>query len=176
MAFSEPQKIIDQCGIQVGQVIADFGAGSGFYVIPASKALMATGKVYAIDVQKDILVTIQNNCRKENLENVDVIWGDVEQIGGTKLKDSSVDLVIVCNLLFQIEDKRSMLAEAKRILVGGGRILVVDWEDSFGGIGPHKDQVVKKDSCVSLFEGNGFSKDREVEAGSHHYGMIFKKM
>jgi arsenite methyltransferase len=176
MAFSEPKKIVDQCGVQVGQIIADFGAGSGFYVLESARALMSTGKVYAIDVQKDILSKIESEARKENLSNVDVIWGDVEKLGGTKLKDSSIDLVLVCNLLFQVQDKKSLFAEAKRILVSGGRMLVVDWEDSFGGIGPHRDQVVTKEDCVELFEMNGFAKERDINAGSHHYGFVFKKL
>jgi len=174
--FCDPKKILDQCGIQVGQVIADFGSGSGVYCIEASKALMSTGKVYAIDVQKDVLVRLQNDARSQNLSNTDIVCGDVEKVGGTKIREASVDLVFMCTILFQLEDKKSALLEAKRILVPGGRVLVVDWTDSFGGIGPHKNDVVSKEKVCDLFEKAGFSQEREISAGSHHYGFIFKKM
>ena len=174
--FSDPKKNIDQCGIQSGMIIADLGAGSGFYSIEAGKALGGTGKVYAIDVQKDLLVRIANQAHAENLTNVDVVWGDIEKINGTKIADSSIDLCLLCNILFQLEDKKSCLSEIKRVLVPGGRVLVVDWLESFGGIGPHKDQVVSKESALSLCKSAGFAKDREISAGEHHYGMIFKKM
>lgn len=157
-------------------IIADFGAGSGFYTIEAAKALAGTGKVYAIDAQKDLLVRIKNDAAKENLSNVEVIWGDIEKVGGTNIADGTVSLGLLCNVLFQLEDKKSCLAELKRILIPGGRALVVDWADSFGGIGPHINNVITKESAEELFEGAGFAKDREISAGSHHYGFIFKKM
>lgn len=176
VSFSDPKKNIDQCGIQAGMIIADLGAGSGFYTLEAAKALGSTGKVYAVDAQKDLLSRIKNNATKEGLYNVEVIWGDIEKLGGTNIKDNSIDLIMVCNVLFQLTDKKGVAAEIKRILASGGRVLVVDWTDSFGGIGPHKDHVFPKESAEDLFEGNGFSKDREIQAGGHHYGFIYKKL
>lgn len=175
-AFSDPKKNIDQCGIQAGMLIADLGAGSGFYTLEAARALGATGQVYAVDAQKDLLARLKNNAQKEGLYNVEVLWGDVEKLGGTHIKDNSVDLVLVCNVMFQITDKKGVLAEIKRILASGGRVLVVDWTDSFGGIGPRRDHLFSKVDAEALFEAQGFSKDREIEAGSHHFGFIYKKL
>jgi ubiquinone/menaquinone biosynthesis C-methylase UbiE len=174
--FSDPKQIIEQCGIQAGMVIADFGSGSGFYTLEVGKALGGTGKVYAIDVQKDLLVRLQGNARKENLTNIDVIWGDIEKPSGTKIADSTVDLVLLCTILFQVEDKKGCINEVKRLLVPGGRALIVDWAESFGGIGPQTKNVFSKDMAEDLFESMGFSKDREIKAGAHHYGFIYKKM
>lgn len=174
--FSEPTKIIEQCGIQAGQEIADLGSGSGFYSLAAGRALMATGKVYAIDVQKDLLSKLKNQATKEGIYNLEVVWGDIEKPNGTKLRDSSVDLTMLCNVLFQIENKPGIIKEIKRILKPGGRTLLVDWGDSFGGIGPHAGSVVKKDVARDMFEKAGFHVDREIQAGSQHYGFIFKKL
>ena len=174
--FSDPQKNIEQCGIQVGMEIADLGAGSGFYTMSAAKALIATGRVYAIDAQKDLLTKIKNNAVREGLYHVEVIWGDIEKVGGTHLRDASIDLALICNVLFQLENKQSAVAEIKRILKPAGRVLVVDWADSFGGIGPKPDVVVKKETVLEMMEKNGFHMDREISAGSHHYGIIFKKL
>ncbi len=174
--FSDPVKNIEQCGIQVGMDIADLGVGSGAYAIAASRALMSTGKVYAIDVQKELLAKLKNNSSHDGLHNIEVIWGDVEKMGGTKLRDYSVDLVLLCNIIFQLEDKTNITKEVKRILKPGGRVLVVDWEGSFGGIGPKIEDVVDKKTAQTMFEKGGFHLDREISAGSHHYGMIFKKL
>lgn len=174
--FSDPKKNVEQCGIQAGMVIADFGSGSGFYSIEAAKALGGTGRVYAIDVQKDLLVRLHTHAHAEHIHNIDVIWGDIEHVGGTKIADGKIDLVFMCNILFQVQDKKSCVTEAKRLLVPGGRIVVVDWAESFGGIGPHTDQIVSKESALSLFESLGFSKEREISGGAHHYGIIFKKL
>ncbi len=174
--FSDPQKIMESCGIQAGMEIADFGAGSGFYTIAAARALIATGRVYAIDVQKDLLVKIRNQAISQGLYNVEIIWGDVEKPSGTHLADASIDLVFLTNILFQLEQKQAVLDEIKRILRPNGRVLVVDWNDSFGGIGPAPEKVFLKKDAQEMFEKNGFHLDREIVAGPHHYGLIFKKL
>ena len=174
--FSDPQKNIEQCGIQVGMEIADLGSGSGFYTMTAAKALFSTGRVYAVDVQKDLLTKIKNSAIREGLHNVEVIWGDIEKPNGTHLRDGSIDLCLICNILFQVENKRSTIDEIKRILKPGGLVLVVDWADSFGGIGPKPDAVVKKEVVLDMMEKSGFHMDREISAGAHHYGIIFKKL
>ncbi len=174
--FSDPVKNIEKCNIQPGMDIADLGVGSGFYTIAAAKALHATGRVYAIDAQKELLSKLKNEATRQGLYNIEVIWGDIEKVNGTKLRDSSIDLGLLCNVLFQLENKENIINEVKRILKPNGRLLVVDWTDSFGGIGPKPNMIVKKDIVVSRFEKGGFHLDKEISAGAHHYGLIFKKL
>jgi len=174
--FSDPIKNVESTSIQAGMEIADFGSGSGHYTLAAAKALMSTGRVYAIDINKDLLTKLKNHASREGLYNVEVIWGDIEKPNDTKLRDGSVDLVFLSNILFQVPDKDAVIKEAKRILKPNGRVLLIDWADSFGGIGPTPKMVVTKASASAMFEKAGFHMDREVDAGSHHYGFIYKKL
>ena len=176
--FSDPYKIIAECGIQAGMDIADFGSGSGFYSIASAKALMSTGRVYSIDAQKDLLTKLKNSAVKEGIYNIEVIWGDIEKLNGTKLRDGSIDLILICNLFFMLEDKETTVKEAKRILKPGGKVVFVDWLDSFGGIGPRQKSIFKKDKAVPFFEKMGFHMEKDITdySGAHHYGFIFKKM
>lgn len=174
--FSDPVKNIEQLRIQPGQDIADLGAGSGFYTLAAAKSLSATGRVYAIDVQKELLSKLKNEATKQGLYNIEVIWGDIEKPNGTKLRDSSVNLAMLCNILFQLENKENIIIEVKRILKPNGRLLVVDWLDSFGGTGPKPNMIVKKEPITAKFEKAGFHLEKEISAGGHHYGLIFKKL
>jgi ubiquinone/menaquinone biosynthesis C-methylase UbiE len=174
--FSDPVKNVDQCGIVPGMDIADLGSGSGLYSLEASRHLMSTGRVYAIDIQKDLLSKLKNEATRQGLYNLEVIWGDIEKINGTKLRDGSIDLAFLSNILFQLEKKEDIVNEVKRILKPGGKILVVDWEDSFGGIGPKPNDVVKKETVMEMFEKQGFHLDKEIKAGAHHYGLIYKKL
>lgn len=173
--FSNPEKIIEQIGIEAGMEIADLGTGSGFYAIAVGKTLHATGKVYAVDAQKELLTKLKNHAVREKVHNIEVIWGDIEKSGGTHLRDNTIDLALVCNVLFQVSDRLAVIQEAKRILKPEGRLLVVDWSDSFGGIGPKSDMVFKKDAAVALLQKEGFKPAGEISAGSHHYGIIGKK-
>jgi len=175
VAFSDPQKIIGLIGLKHGEHVADLGSGSGFYSLFAAKAVGPQGRIYAIDVQKDLLGKLKSELQRQHATNVDVIEGDVERVGGTALKAGSVTTAIAANLLFQIEDKENFVLEVKRILGPGGRIVVVDWSDSFGGIGPAKEAIYPLDKAIQLFEKAGFADAEILLAGDHHYGFVMRK-
>jgi len=170
--FSDPQKNIAQFGIGHGMKVADLGAGSGFYTFEAAKAAGSSGRVYAVEVQKDLLEKVKNAAHQMRLSNVEVLWGDIESIGGTKLRDLSVDRVIISNVLFQVQHKDNLCLEVKRILKPGGKVLVVDWSEATP-LSPKT--IVTQNSAMMLFEKAGFAFDSSIKAGDHHYGLIFKK-
>jgi ubiquinone/menaquinone biosynthesis C-methylase UbiE len=134
MAFVTPENTIESLRIQQGEKIADFGGGSGAYTISALRTLRGSGKVYAIDLNKELLQKVVNEAQHINLPNVEAVWADVEVPHSTNLHDMSIDSVIFSNLLFQLDDRKSALQEARRILKPKGMMLVVDWTDSFGGM------------------------------------------
>jgi ubiquinone/menaquinone biosynthesis C-methylase UbiE len=173
--FADPVKILQNFGLADAMVVADFGAGSGFYSVAAAK-MAPNGKVYAIEVQKDFLPTIKLKAQTEGLKNIECIWGDIEKIGGTKIGDKVADVVIISNVLFMAENKKKLLEEAHRILKSDGRVLFIDWSDSSSSLGPTKDRTVDPKKARQMFEIDKFVFDRNIDAGEHHYGMIFKKI
>ena len=173
--FSDPEKNISQFALASGMKVADFGSGSGFYSMAAAKAIQPGGQVFAIDIQKDLLQKLKNGAKQNNLHNINIVWADLEHLGGTKLRENSMDAVIAANLLFQIENKDALCLEIKRILRPLGRVLIVDWAGSFGSIGPVESDVIPKEKMISFFEDHGLKLDREISAGAQHYGLIFRK-
>lgn len=173
--FADPENNIKQFKLGEGMIVADLGSGSGFYTLAAARAVGGNGKVYAVDVQKELLSRVKNDAIKEHLSNVEVIWGNIEKIGGTKLSEQSVDAVIVSNTLFQLQDKKTFAEEVRRILKPEGKILVIDWSESFGGLGPDPMHIVSADSVKNLFEQAGFTTEESIPAGANHYGIIFRK-
>ncbi len=172
--FSDPVKNLKAFDLREDMVVADLGAGSGFYALPAA-SMVPKGKVYAVDIQRDFLTTIRNRAVETHLDNLEILWGDVEKLGGTKLGDSVVDAVIASSILFQVEDKEKFIQEARRILKPSGKLLLIDWSDSSSGIGAGFKKIVPKGEARALFEQGGFSWSRDIPAGEHHYGMIFSK-
>jgi ubiquinone/menaquinone biosynthesis C-methylase UbiE len=173
--FAEPDANIAQLGLQENEVVADFGAGSGAYTVAAAKALHGTGRVYAVEIQKDLLTRMQNTARSSALGNIQVVWGNIEKRGGTKLPDNSLDVVILSNVLFQTDDKKATFEEVRRVLRPGGRLLLVDWTASFGNLGPVPDHIFTEVAARALAAEAVFLFDKVINAGNYHYGLIFRK-
>ena len=170
--FTDPIKNLKTLQIRDNDIVADLGAGTGFYAVPAGK-LAPRGKVYAVELQKDYLLAIQRKTQDARLSNVELISGDVEKIGGTKLGDGIADKAICSNILFQVEDKEQFIEETRRILKPGGKVLLVDWaEHSLFG----KRGAISSDRARAMFEKKGFVFEREIDAGAHNYGMILNKL
>ena len=172
--FSDPEKNIAQLELREGDHVADLGAGVGFYSAAAGQVVGASGQVYAVEVQKDLLDRLEHDMRHRGVHNVKVVWGDIEHVKGTRLRDSSMDAVLICNVLFQVEDRAGMLEEIQRIAKPGAKILVIDWSESFGGMGPRPEAVLPVIEAKSLFERAGFIFEKDIQAGEHHYGFIVK--
>lgn len=172
--FADPVSNLKQFGLREDMIVADLGAGTGFYAITAGR-MVPRGKVYAVEVQKDFLPTIKNKAKDARVNNVECLWGDIEKIGGTKIKDQVIDAVIASDVFSQVESKEKFTEEVKRILKPGGKVLLIDWSDAFSGMGPNSKMLISKGTARATFESKGFVWDRDMNAGSHHYGMILVK-
>ena len=170
--FSDPLKNLKAFEIKETDIVADLGAGTGFYSILAAQ-IANKGKVYAVEISKDFLHTIINKVKENRLDNIECLWGDVEKLGGTKIGDKIVDKVIASNVLFQIGDKEKFILEIKRILKDGGEVLFIDWSTLSNVM--LRDLIVPKKQAQEMFEKNGFILEREIDAGAQNYGMIFRK-
>jgi ubiquinone/menaquinone biosynthesis C-methylase UbiE len=175
MQFVDPNIVCSQFHVRTGDAVADFGAGSGYFLSPLSAAVGHEGVVYAFDIQKNLVDSMGEHVRRNNLNNVRVLWVDLEESEGSTLGAAQLDVVTIINTLFQFEDKPAVLAETYRTLRSGGKLFVVEWSESFGNLGPEPGAVVPKESAQALVEQQGFVYEREFAAGEHHYGLAFRK-
>lgn len=173
--FLHPERITSYLDLRPGMIVADFGAGSGYFTIPAARRVGAEGKVYAIDIQPQALGVIRSKAALEHLLQVETVWADLERPRGSHLPDGAVDFVVIANILFQAEDKAALLAEAGRVLRPGGRMAILEWDEASFPAGPPAGLRVAKASAKRLAASAGFEPDKEFEAGSHHYGLLFRK-
>ncbi len=175
MAFADPKRNIEQFNLETGMEVADFGAGAGYLAVEAAEVVGKKGKVYVIDIQQELLTKSKHFAKEHHLDSIVFIRGDLEKEEGSTLEKESVDAVIISNLLFQVEKKDAVLLEALRILKPGGRLLLVDWRESFGGVGPQKEYVLPESEAKALAEKAGFSFIQNIDTGAYHYGLIFRK-
>jgi len=172
--FVMPEVVSTHFHIREGDTVADFGAGSGFFVKTLATLVGDEGTVHACEIQKNLVETIGEHVRRENLENVDVHWCDLEDENSSKLAEDSLDAGIIVNALFQFEEKGAAMREIKRVVRKGGKLFIIDWSESFGGLGPQPDQVISAADATALAEEHGFTFEREFDAGDHHYGLAFR--
>lgn len=173
--FVVPSVVVTHFHLREGDKVGDFGAGSGFFAEILSKQVGDEGKVYACEIQKELVEKIGNLVRSKGLDNVNPLWCDIEEMSGSKIADESLDAAILVNTLFQIEDKFTSISEISRTLRSGGKLFVIDWSESFGGLGPQPDQVVSEGDAKSVCESVGLVYERSYDAGDHHYGLAFRK-
>ncbi len=173
--FMAPAQTLSACNLQITDTVADFGAGSGF-MARAIAHLVPRGNVFAIEINRDLVARITHEAQEESITNLHPLWGDIEIRGGSKLGDESVDVVVCSNILFQLDDRQNTIKEASRVLKPGGRLLVVDWQESFGGLGPTPERVFNKQKAEELIGTLGFTKLSDtLPAGEHHYAILFRK-
>jgi ubiquinone/menaquinone biosynthesis C-methylase UbiE len=174
--FVDPAVIVSHFHIREGDTVADFGAGSGFYVELLAKKVGGQGRVYACEIQKELVEKIGTIARQKGLFSVHPLWCDLEQVKGVKIADGTLDVAVMINTLFQCEDKVTVLSEVARTLRSGGKFFIVDWSDSFGGLGPQPTEVLMPLQAQALAEENGFVYERSFDAGDHHYGLGFRRI
>ena len=168
--FLNPQTVLNELKIEGQMIAADFGSGSGGWAIPLAKRLKF-GKVYAIDILEEPLSALKSKAEIQRVYNIERVNSDVEK--GVKLPDFCCDLVLLTNLLFQVEDKKRVLTEAKRVLKKGGKILVVDWFPQ-APQGPEKGRV-SAEEVKEMAKDLNLKLEKEFQAGVFHYGLVFTK-
>ncbi len=168
--FLNPQEVLKQLKLKKEMVAVDFGCGSGGWALPLAKKI-EEGTIYAIDILEEPLSALKARVKLEKILNIEIVRADVEK--RTPLSSSSVDLVLMTDLLFECEDKKTVLEEGKRVLKPGGKILVVDWKID-AAIGPEGGRVSTEEVKKTAKDLN-LKLEKEFEAGIYHWGLIVVK-
>lgn len=169
--------ILNKVQVSDSMKVADLGCGaSGHFVFPAAKIVGKRGVIYAVDILKTILETIDRRIKQENLENVKTIWSNLEIFGATKIEVGSLDIAMLNNTLYQSHKRAEILRETIRMLKKGGKLIVVEWKSIASPIGPPIEERVKIDLLRAGAQKLGLKIEDEFEAGQYHYGIIFNKL
>lgn len=174
---SNPAQIVSSLGLTNGDFVADFGSGHGYYVIPLAQAVAPNGKVFAIDIQRHVLDVTRAKSKFKNIQGIEYMWADIEQSQGSKLKNDFVDLVLIANILHQTSRQQDIIKEAYRVLYPFARLALIEWKrgKETTPFGPPHELRIDKQAAINLCASQSFVVEREFDAGSHHYGILFAK-
>ena len=171
--FFDTSKILSKLSLMQDTVdVADFGCGYGTFTIPAAR--MIKGKVYASDIEPEMIKTVKRKAKQFHLTNVEAILRDFI-LEGSGLKNCSVDFIMLFNVL-HVENPINLLREAYRILRFGGRVGVIHWNyDAATPAGPPMDIRPKPEQLKQWAESVNFRIEQHFDLKPYHYGLVLRK-
>jgi ubiquinone/menaquinone biosynthesis C-methylase UbiE len=153
--------------------IADLSAGAGFFAIPLARNAGAGAKVWAIESDPVLSDKLRAALSQPDAPaNLEVVTGTPAH---TNLPDACCDLVLLADLWGRLENRDAVLAEAKRILKEGGRLVLIDWTtESPSPAAPPAEQRTSMHSAICALEMHSWSLDKAEQIGADGYLLIFE--
>lgn len=173
--FVEPKQVIRELNVGVGDTVADFGAGSGYFSFEFARAVGSEGLVYALDVLPSALEAITSRAKTLGLGNILAQRVNLERSNGSGLGTGSVDWVIVKDVLMQNKDKDIILREVQRILKPEGQAIIIEWHPAEGTMGPDQKTRIDPVELQNMIEESGLEVVDKPAVGGFHYAFIVKK-
>jgi len=168
----QPDKALDALKLTKGMVVADIGAGTGYMTLRMARRVGPAGKVYAVDVQPEMIRRLRANARNAGLENIETILGSD---GDPKLPAGKLDLALMVDVYHELQQPQAMLRALRAALKDDGRLVLLEYrkEDPAVPILPlHKMSV----AGVKLeLEAEGFRLEQTIETLPRQHILIFGK-
>ncbi|MQF48865.1 methyltransferase domain-containing protein [SAR202 cluster bacterium AC-647-N09_OGT_505m] len=167
----DPEHVISMIPLRPYHKVVDIGCGPGYFAVPLAK-YVNQGKLYALDIQKEMLETCRERISAIRLGNVEVL-----KCGQNKLpldKDS-VDGAFIAFVLHEATDKKGFLAEAERLLQRGGWLAVLEWYKKATEEGPPLKERVSEEEVKELGEKAGLRFVSQRDLNGKNYLMLFRK-
>ena len=169
--------ILTKAGLKQGMVVADLGCGSsGHFVYPASEMVGKTGRVYAVDIMRPVLETINKRKKQEAVNNIETVWSNIEVFNATKIESGSVDIALLINTLYQSHKRVEIIRETVRMMKKSGLLIIVEWKNVNLPFGPPVDERVNCNQLKKSAPKLGLEFKEEFFVGQYHYGLIFEKI
>jgi arsenite methyltransferase len=170
-AYQKPHEVITALKLKEGEVVADIGAGSGYFTFRLARHVGETGRVYAVDVGPDMIVHLNRRVRDLKMTNVVTILSAPDD---PLLMDASIDRFFICDTWHHIGDHPRYLALMKKMLKPGGQVVMIDFKKAQTPVGPPMEMRIDRDDLVREMDTNGFRVDAEHTFLPYQYFLVFK--
>ena len=164
-------KLLSLFPIVSHHIIADIGCGPGLFTVPIAK-MVFDGRVYALDVQQEMLDAVRESVQKVNLSNVEVMKSQERKL---PLEDESLDGVLAAFVLQEASSPRTLLKEAMRCLRKSGWLVVMEWDKREMDEGPPESQRIDIDEMQTMMEKVGFRFRERRDLNGKQYMILARK-
>jgi ubiquinone/menaquinone biosynthesis C-methylase UbiE len=163
--WQRPHEVITALKLRPDEVVADIGAGSGYFT---RRLARHAAKVYAVDIDAKLLERIA----KAGLKNVETVLASG---GDPKLPAGAVDTVFICDVLHHIEGRPAYYEKLKASLKPGGRVVIVDFHKRKLPVGPPESMKLSEEQVAQEFAAAGFQTAETHEFLPYQYFLVFKR-
>jgi ubiquinone/menaquinone biosynthesis C-methylase UbiE len=169
-AYQKPQEVMAALRIKNGEVIADIGAGSGYFTIRLSHHVGPTGRVYAVDINPEMIRHLHQRVRDMGLLNVSPILA----IADDPFLPQPVDRFLIVNVWHHVENPADYLALMKKHLKPGGQVVIIDFHKRELPVGPPPGMKIAREDLLRQMQAHGFQLEREHTFLPYQYFLIFR--
>jgi ubiquinone/menaquinone biosynthesis C-methylase UbiE len=155
IATQKIDAVLSRLALKPGMAVADIGAGSGLFSRPLAKAVAPSGKVYAVDIQQDLLDHINQRDKEEHITNIQTVLGEYDD---PKLPARNVDLAFINDVLHHIQHRAAYLKALGTYMKPDGRIAIIEMDKNDPKT-PHRNQpelLVAREEILKWMSDAGF--------------------
>jgi predicted methyltransferase len=171
-AWQQPGRVMDVLGIADGSVVADIGAGGGWFTVRLARRVGPQGMVYAEDVQRQMIDAIARRVQREGLRNVRTVLGTDDD---AKLPAEALDAAIMVDAYHEVQDRVGLLQSIGRALKPNGRLGIIDFRMDGGGPGPPLEERVEPEQIVADARAAGLRLVSREDFLPFQYLLIFAR-
>jgi len=170
--WQQPQRVMDSLGIYDGARVADIGAGGGWFTIRLSSRVGPNGRVYAEDIQPQMIESIRRRIVREGLTNVEPKLGTAAD----PQLPPNLNAVLMVDTYPQIREPIVVLQRIARSLAPNGKLGIVDFKlDGAGGPGPEIDERISPETIKEHAAAAGLKLLRHEKYLKYQYLLVFGK-
>jgi ubiquinone/menaquinone biosynthesis C-methylase UbiE len=169
----QPSKALELLGIEPGMSVADVGAGTGYMTLRIARRVGPEGKVYANDIQTEMLDKLNDKARREDLNNIETVLGSE---GDAKLPAGKMDLVLLVDVYHEFSRPQEMLQSIRRALKPDGRLVLVEYKKEDPTIPIRPDHKMSLNEIKVEVEAEGYKLDKVIDTLSRQHIVFFRKL
>ena len=169
-SYQKPHEVVMALNLREGETVADVGAGSGYFSFRFARHIGEKGRVYAVDINPDMIVHMNRRLRDLNLKNVVTILSAPDD---PLLPDASVDCFFLCDTWHHIENHAHYLALMKKMLKPGGQVVMIDFQKKELPVGPPLEMKISREDLIREMEANDFKTAAEHTFLPYQYFLVF---
>ena len=170
-AEEAPSKAVAALELRPGQIVADVGAGSGYYTMLLSEAVGPRGRVYATDIQPEMLALIKKKIEKGPVSNVELILGTPTE---SRLPDAGIDLALMVDVYHELAQPQAFLKSLKRALKPDGRLVLIEFRKESPWVPIREEHKMTIHEARLELEADGYRFERVIDVLPWQHILVFR--